>query len=133
MYIRLFRLWGTKCYKLTHLITLFRYLVYSYTHAHTGYQRKISSLFPHTHRIPEEDQLSFLVHNAAVGNPEKFGEISEEHFEYALRVNVTAPLMLSQKFLPRLKKTSCDTQGSEGRIVHLGIMFYDVSFSFWLH
>ena len=78
--------------------------------------------------------MSFLVHNAAVGNPEKFGEIDQEHFEYALRVNVTAPLMLSQKFLPRLKKTSCDTQGWEGRIVHLGkMLFYDVPFSFPLH
>lgn len=63
--------------------------------------------------IPPDDNLCFLIQNAAVGVPNKLEEIKCEEFEYAMAVNVTAPLMLTQGFLKRL-----DT--SHGRILHLG-------------
>ena len=63
--------------------------------------------------IPKEDDLIYLVQNAAVGVPGRLGEIKRNDFEYAMAVNVTAPLMLTQKFLSRLSK-------SNGRILHIG-------------
>ena len=64
--------------------------------------------------IPSEDDIKFVVQNAAVGDPGKVGEIDIKHFEYAFRVNVIAPLMLTQKLLPRMKRT----EGN--RILHVG-------------
>ena len=63
--------------------------------------------------IPQDDELLYLVQNAAIGIPGKLGEINRKDFEYAMAVNVTAPLMLTQKLLPRL-------QQSKGRILHIG-------------
>ena len=63
--------------------------------------------------IPETDKVKFLVQNAAVGVPNKLADIDIEEFEYAMAVNVTAPLMLSKGFLSRLNESS-------GRIIHLG-------------
>lgn len=85
----------------------------SYIHvlqADIGTKEGIESIL---NAIPEEDDVSYLVQNAAVGDPAKLGDIQQDAFELALRVNVTAPLMLTQGFLSRLSK-------SHGRICHLG-------------
>jgi len=63
--------------------------------------------------VPPTDAVKYLVHNAAVGEPGRLGEIDVDAFSYAMSVNVTGPLALTQGFLPRLKS-------STGRIVHLG-------------
>ena len=55
--------------------------------------------------IPSEDTLSFLVQNAAIGVPGRMGEIKRSDFDNAMAVNVTAPLMLTQKLLPKLQKS----------------------------
>eukprot|EP00929_Paragymnodinium_shiwhaense_P050323 TRINITY_DN25340_c0_g1_i1.p1 TRINITY_DN25340_c0_g1~~TRINITY_DN25340_c0_g1_i1.p1 ORF type:complete len:292 (+),score=71.71 TRINITY_DN25340_c0_g1_i1:63-878(+) len=62
-----------------------------------------------------DGKLRFLVHNAAIGDPSPTGgEIDVEKFRYAMEVNVTAPLALTQALLPRLK------EGDGGRVLHLG-------------
>ena len=63
--------------------------------------------------IPQCDEIKFLIQNAAVGVPSKLLDINQGDFEYAMRVNVTAPLMLTKYLFPRLKRCL-------GRIVHLG-------------
>lgn len=63
--------------------------------------------------IPKTDEISYLVQNAAVGDPAMLGDIDIDDFELALKVNVTAPLALTQGFLGRLSK-------SRGRICHIG-------------
>jgi len=63
--------------------------------------------------IPSTDSLLYLVQNAAVGVPSTLLDLKREDFEYALAVNVTAPLFLTQKLFPRL-------QESGGRVLHLG-------------
>lgn len=63
--------------------------------------------------IPKDEYVKCLVQNAAVGVPDILTNIKKEDFDYAMAVNVTAPLMLTQKLLPKLK--AC-----EGRILHLG-------------
>ena len=67
--------------------------------------------------IPRGDILSFLVHNAAVGDPSKVNCIDVDHFRYAMEVNVTAPLALTQLLFPQLKHES-NEEG--GRVLHLG-------------
>ena len=67
--------------------------------------------------IPKNDILSFLVHNAAVGDPSNINEIDVEHFRYTLDVNVVAPLSLSQMFFTKL---SNNKNINGGRILHLG-------------
>ena len=64
--------------------------------------------------MPDGEELRFLVQNAAVGVPGRIGDIKRSDFEYAMAVNVTAPLMLTQKLLPKLQKS----HGS--RILHIG-------------
>lgn len=63
--------------------------------------------------IPADNYVKFLVQNAAVGVPSRLEDIKQEDFEYAMAVNVTAPLMLTKGFLPQLKR-------SGGRVLHLG-------------
>lgn len=63
--------------------------------------------------LPESVAVTLLVHNAAIGNPGRIDQLDVHHFEESLRVNVVAPLALSQALLPRLR-------ASEGRILHLG-------------
>lgn len=63
--------------------------------------------------IPSADSVKFLVQNAAVGIPGCLSDINQDDFEYAMKVNVTAPLMLTKGFFERLKV-------SQGRIIHLG-------------
>ena len=63
--------------------------------------------------IPKEEELLYLVQNAAIGVPGRLGEIDRKDFEYALAVNVTAPLLLTQKLMPLLSQ-------SKGRILHIG-------------
>lgn len=65
--------------------------------------------------IPTEDILLYLVQNAAIGVPGRLGEIKREDFEYAIAINVTAPLMMTQRLLPRLKLAK-----GQGRILHIG-------------
>lgn len=62
--------------------------------------------------IPPTDVVRYLVHSAAVGEPEKVENIQLLNFELALKVNVIAPLFLTKGFLPRLKR--------KGRILHFG-------------
>ena len=63
--------------------------------------------------IPQDDHLCFLIQNAAVGVPSRLSDLKRGDFEYAMAVNVTAPLFLAQRLLPKLK-------ASKGRILHLG-------------
>ena len=67
--------------------------------------------------IPSGDVLSFLVHNAAVGDPSKVNCIDVDHFRYAMEVNVTAPLALTQLLFPQLE-SEANEEG--GRVLHLG-------------
>lgn len=75
--------------------------------ATTEGQRKILDF------IPEGDVVKYLVQNAAVGVPSRLQDIQRDEFEYAFAVNVTAPLMLSKGFFPRLNN-------NHGRIIHIG-------------
>ena len=63
--------------------------------------------------IPENEKLSFLIHNAAVGDPANVNKIDIDHFRYSMEVNVVAPLALSQSLFPRLQEKD------GGRILHL--------------
>ena len=63
--------------------------------------------------IPNTDLVKYLIQNAAVGVPDRLVDMKRQDFEYALAVNVTAPLFLTQMFLPQMKKC-------KGRILHLG-------------
>jgi len=63
--------------------------------------------------LPREAHLALLVHNAAIGNPAQLGSIDIEHFEHSLRVNVVAPLAITQECLPALRRAN-------GRVLHLG-------------
>jgi len=66
------------------------------------------------------EKLHFLIQNAAVGLPDALENIKWDDFEYALRVNVTAPLFLTQALLPKLKLGG-------GRILHLGTGVADMA------
>jgi short-subunit dehydrogenase len=63
--------------------------------------------------LPLDAKVQLLVQNAAAGDPASFSTVSPEHLEHCLRVNVVAPLALTQGFLPAL-------QAGEGRVLHLG-------------
>jgi len=63
--------------------------------------------------VPSTESIKYLVHNAAVGEPGRLGEIDVDAFSYAMAVNVVGPLALTQGFLSRLKN-------DKGRILHLG-------------
>lgn len=63
--------------------------------------------------LPYDAAVRLLVQNAAVGDPAPLELIELEKWEYALRVNVTAPLFLVKELLEPLKRGS-------GRILHLG-------------
>ena len=78
---------------------------------HDQRQRFIKSL-------PDGARVSLLVQNAAVGDPDILEDISAEHFEYALQVNVVAPMALTQAFLPSLRAVSPDQDA--GRVLHIG-------------
>jgi len=64
--------------------------------------------------LPEDAQIMLLVQNAAIGDPGSFESISADHFEHALRVNVVAPMALTQAFLPALRRAG------NGKVMHLG-------------
>lgn len=71
--------------------------------------------------------ILFLVQNAAVGEPGRLLDISGDHFSYAMMVNVTAPLLLTQGFISRMKETHDFLQNLPSqnfkygpRILHLG-------------
>ena len=68
--------------------------------------------------LPNNVHVSLLVQNAAVGDPNILEDISAEHFEYALQVNVVAPMALTQAFLPSLRAVSPDQE--PGRVLHMG-------------
>lgn len=57
--------------------------------------------------------MALLVQNAAIGDPDPLPQLDIAHFEESLRVNVVAPLALTQAFLPSLQRGS-------GRVLHLG-------------
>merc|ERR1719242_1486960 len=50
------------------------------------------------------NKIKFLIHNAAVGDPDFLENIDLDHWNYAMAVNVTAPLFLTQKFIGRLNE-----------------------------
>jgi benzil reductase ((S)-benzoin forming) len=67
--------------------------------------------------VPYEDEVRFLVHNAAVGDPSPVGgNMDVDAFRYSLEVNVVAPLALTQALLPRLSAAG----SGGGRVLHLG-------------
>ena len=68
--------------------------------------------------LPNGAHVSLLVQNAADGDPNAFEQISVDHFEYVLRVNVVAPMALTQAFLPSLRAASPDQK--PGRVLHIG-------------
>ena len=63
--------------------------------------------------LPASATVGLLVHNAAIGDPAPFTAVDPRHLEEALRVNVVAPLALTQAFLPALL-------AGHGRVLHLG-------------
>mmetsp|Transcript_171051 Transcript_171051/g.548138 ORF Transcript_171051/g.548138 Transcript_171051/m.548138 type:complete len:256 (-) Transcript_171051:407-1174(-) len=63
--------------------------------------------------LPEDVPVRLLVQNAAIGDPGPLLQLDVAHFEEAMRVNVVAPLALTQALLPRLKSGA-------GRILHMG-------------
>ena len=65
--------------------------------------------------IPPGEELRFLIHNAAVGDPSPLGHMDVDDFRYAMEVNVVAPLALTQALVPRLAQCS-----RGGRVLHLG-------------
>ena len=74
--------------------------------------------------IPQDDHLCYLIQNAAVGVPSRLADLKRGDFEYAMAVNVTAPLFLTQRLLPKLK-------ASKGRILHLGTGVWQILFYFF--
>merc|ERR1719397_1405769 len=64
-------------------------------------------------RLPPGARLKLLLQNAAVGDPARLPDVSLDHLEYALQVNLVAPLALTQALLPALRR-------GQGRILHLG-------------
>merc|ERR1719273_46839 len=63
--------------------------------------------------LPPGAPVVLLVQNAAIGDPARLPEVSLSHLELALRVNLVAPLALTQDLLPALRLGA-------GRILHLG-------------
>jgi short-subunit dehydrogenase len=64
--------------------------------------------------LPSNAPLYLLIQNAAIGDPAAdLSHVDPTHLEYALQVNVVAPLALVQGFLPNLKL-------GNGRVLHLG-------------
>ena len=65
--------------------------------------------------IPNDgiNRIKYLIHNAAIGDPDLLQDIDLSHWEYSLSVNLTAPLFLTKQFIDRLNQ-------SNGRILHLG-------------
>ena len=63
--------------------------------------------------LPPGAGVVLLVQNAAIGDPARLTEVSLPHLELALRVNLVAPLALTQALLPALRLGA-------GRILHLG-------------
>lgn len=63
--------------------------------------------------LPAMAQVKLLVQNAAIGDPGPLSSLDIDHFEHTLRINVVAPLALTQAFLPALK-------AGRGRILHIG-------------
>ena len=64
--------------------------------------------------LPTDAQVVLLVQNAAIGDPSAdFLDVSSQHLEEALKVNVVAPMAIAQAFLPALR-------AGKGRILHLG-------------
>ena len=57
--------------------------------------------------------VALLVQNAAIGDPDRLPNIDLAHLELALKVNLIAPLALTQALLPALVR-------GHGRILHLG-------------
>ena len=66
-----------------------------------------------TRSLPADAHIALVIHNAAIGDPGSVRDLDVQHFEDALRVNVVAPLALSQSLLAGLERAS-------GRILHLG-------------
>ena len=53
-----------------------------------------------------DEQLEFLVHNAAVlGKISHIGNLSLADWRQTMKINVEAPLFLTQELMPRMKKT----------------------------
>ena len=65
--------------------------------------------------LPADSPLHFLVNNAGVGVPDRIKDMSRHDFEEALAINVTGPLFLTQKLLPRLRKAS-----GQARVLNVG-------------
>jgi NAD(P)-dependent dehydrogenase (short-subunit alcohol dehydrogenase family) len=63
--------------------------------------------------IPEELEIFALVNNAAIYKPLEFSDTSLEIWEDHIRVNLTAPFILSKWFFSRLKPET------HGRIINL--------------
>ena len=65
-------------------------------------------------------KVYLLIQNAAIGDPAKdLASTDLAHFEYALQVNVVAPLALVQLLLPALQRCRSENPGG-GRVLHLG-------------
>eukprot|EP00933_Yihiella_yeosuensis_P061500 TRINITY_DN64322_c0_g1_i1.p1 TRINITY_DN64322_c0_g1~~TRINITY_DN64322_c0_g1_i1.p1 ORF type:complete len:257 (-),score=49.18 TRINITY_DN64322_c0_g1_i1:60-830(-) len=63
--------------------------------------------------LPGDAPVKLLVQNAAIGDPSPLASLDIAHFEEALRVNVVAPLALTQALVQQMVKGS-------GRVLHLG-------------
>ena len=63
--------------------------------------------------LPQDAGVVLLVQNAAIGDPARLPDVDLSHLEHALKVNLLAPLALTQALLPALRL-------GQGRILHLG-------------
>lgn len=63
--------------------------------------------------LPSNARVVLLLQNAAIGDPADFLQVTPAHLEEALRVNVVAPVALTQAFLSALK-------AGKGRVLHMG-------------
>mmetsp|Transcript_33053 Transcript_33053/g.37121 ORF Transcript_33053/g.37121 Transcript_33053/m.37121 type:complete len:251 (-) Transcript_33053:71-823(-) len=68
--------------------------------------------------LPTDAELYLLIQNAAIGDPGELMDIDPAHLEYALQVNVVAPLALVQ--LLRRNLLHKGDGGRGGRVLHLG-------------
>ena len=55
----------------------------------------------------QEGRLDILVNNAGIGQILTLEETTEESFEDVMRINVKAPLFVTQQAVPRLRDGGC--------------------------
>jgi NAD(P)-dependent dehydrogenase (short-subunit alcohol dehydrogenase family) len=76
-----------------------------------GEQRKLFA-----QNLPSTAELQLLVQNAAIGDPAGLQAVDTDHLELAFKVNVIAPMSLTQLFLPALKRCGSSQSRNHTRV-----------------